>query len=205
MAILITNGPSDDPFDAAAKEVADNGISLYAVGESGLWILSTSPLQRSLCRSYPGGRRLTRCQKFMPYSVAIHWMSPRNHMSTCTPFPHSHAQRPRIHLTPLCCERCNNYRSLANRSLIAPIIHRPIHLHTSDTRVALLLFITAAPKQTCGSRHVNKHQKANDSLAGGRTDLMSPLPQGKLVKALSCRKQSKDSFEHPRAQKINNV
>ncbi|XP_019738705.1 collagen alpha-1(VII) chain [Hippocampus comes] len=35
VAILITNGPSDDPFDAAAKEVADNGISLYAVGVRG--------------------------------------------------------------------------------------------------------------------------------------------------------------------------
>ncbi|XP_077400123.1 uncharacterized protein col7a1l isoform X2 [Vanacampus margaritifer] len=35
VAILITNGPSDDPLDAAAKEVADNGISLYAVGVRG--------------------------------------------------------------------------------------------------------------------------------------------------------------------------
>ncbi|XP_057711865.1 collagen alpha-1(VII) chain isoform X3 [Corythoichthys intestinalis] len=35
VAILITNGPSDDPFAAAAKEVADKGISLFAVGLRG--------------------------------------------------------------------------------------------------------------------------------------------------------------------------
>nr|XP_057933611.1 collagen alpha-1(VII) chain isoform X2 [Doryrhamphus excisus] len=35
VAVLITNGPSDDPIDAAAREVADHGISLYAVGVSG--------------------------------------------------------------------------------------------------------------------------------------------------------------------------
>lgn len=33
IAVLITNGRSDDPVDAAARLVADNGISLFAVGE----------------------------------------------------------------------------------------------------------------------------------------------------------------------------
>ena len=33
IAILITNGRSDDPVDAAAGLVADNGISLFAVGK----------------------------------------------------------------------------------------------------------------------------------------------------------------------------
>ena len=35
IAVLITNGPSDDQVDAAARAVADNGISLFAVGECG--------------------------------------------------------------------------------------------------------------------------------------------------------------------------
>ncbi|XP_077450625.1 uncharacterized protein col7a1l [Stigmatopora argus] len=35
VAILITNGPSDDPLAAAAKEVADEGISLFALGLRG--------------------------------------------------------------------------------------------------------------------------------------------------------------------------
>lgn len=37
IAILITNGRSDDQVDAAARAVADNGISLFAVGECGPW------------------------------------------------------------------------------------------------------------------------------------------------------------------------
>lgn len=32
---MITNGRSDDQVDAAARAVADNGISLFAVGECG--------------------------------------------------------------------------------------------------------------------------------------------------------------------------
>ncbi|XP_054608629.1 collagen alpha-1(VII) chain isoform X2 [Dunckerocampus dactyliophorus] len=36
VAVLITNGPSDDPTDAAARDVADHGISLYAVGVRGI-------------------------------------------------------------------------------------------------------------------------------------------------------------------------
>ncbi|XP_077566294.1 uncharacterized protein col7a1l [Stigmatopora nigra] len=35
VAILITNGPSDDPLAAAAREVADEGISLFALGLRG--------------------------------------------------------------------------------------------------------------------------------------------------------------------------
>ncbi|KAF7669026.1 hypothetical protein LDENG_00260370 [Lucifuga dentata] len=35
IAVLITNGLSDDPVDAAAKAVADGGISLFAVGIKG--------------------------------------------------------------------------------------------------------------------------------------------------------------------------
>lgn len=37
IAVLITNGRSDDEVDAAARAVADNGISLFAVGECGTW------------------------------------------------------------------------------------------------------------------------------------------------------------------------
>lgn len=37
ISVLITNGPSDDKVDAAARAVADNGISLFAVGECGSW------------------------------------------------------------------------------------------------------------------------------------------------------------------------
>lgn len=37
IAVLITNGHSDDQVDAAARAVADNGISLFAVGERGSW------------------------------------------------------------------------------------------------------------------------------------------------------------------------
>lgn len=33
IAVMITNGRSDDQVDAAAGAVADNGISLFAVGE----------------------------------------------------------------------------------------------------------------------------------------------------------------------------
>lgn len=33
IAVLITNGHSDDPVEAAARLVADNGISLFAVGK----------------------------------------------------------------------------------------------------------------------------------------------------------------------------
>lgn len=35
IAVMITNGRSDDQVDAAAGAVADNGISLFAVGECG--------------------------------------------------------------------------------------------------------------------------------------------------------------------------
>lgn len=35
ISVLITNGRSDDQVDAAARAVADNGISLFAVGECG--------------------------------------------------------------------------------------------------------------------------------------------------------------------------
>ncbi|XP_069556447.1 collagen alpha-1(VII) chain [Brachyistius frenatus] len=35
IAVLITNGPSDDQVDAAVRAVADNGISLFAVGVRG--------------------------------------------------------------------------------------------------------------------------------------------------------------------------
>ncbi|XP_070710328.1 collagen alpha-1(VII) chain [Pempheris klunzingeri] len=35
IAVIITNGPSDDQVDAAARAVADNGISLFAVGVRG--------------------------------------------------------------------------------------------------------------------------------------------------------------------------
>lgn len=35
IAVMITNGRSDDQVDAAARAVADNGISLFAVGECG--------------------------------------------------------------------------------------------------------------------------------------------------------------------------
>lgn len=37
IVVMITNGPSDDQIDAAARAVADNGISLFAVGECGRW------------------------------------------------------------------------------------------------------------------------------------------------------------------------
>lgn len=37
IAVMITNGRSDDQVDAAARAVADNGISLFAVGECGTW------------------------------------------------------------------------------------------------------------------------------------------------------------------------
>lgn len=37
IAVLITNGHSDDQLDAAARAVADNGISLFAVGECRSW------------------------------------------------------------------------------------------------------------------------------------------------------------------------
>ncbi len=37
IAVMITNGHSDDQVDAAARAVADNGISLFAVGECGTW------------------------------------------------------------------------------------------------------------------------------------------------------------------------
>lgn len=37
IAVIITNGRSDDEVDAAARAVADNGISLFAVGECGTW------------------------------------------------------------------------------------------------------------------------------------------------------------------------
>jgi len=33
IAILITNGQSDDPVDGPARAVTDSGISLFAVGE----------------------------------------------------------------------------------------------------------------------------------------------------------------------------
>lgn len=33
IAVLITNGQSDDPVDGPAKAVTDSGISLFAVGE----------------------------------------------------------------------------------------------------------------------------------------------------------------------------
>lgn len=33
IAILITNGRSEDPVDSASRAVADNGITLFAVGE----------------------------------------------------------------------------------------------------------------------------------------------------------------------------
>lgn len=35
IAVMITNGRSDDQVDAAAEAVADGGISLFAVGECG--------------------------------------------------------------------------------------------------------------------------------------------------------------------------
>ncbi|XP_037617139.1 collagen alpha-1(VII) chain [Sebastes umbrosus] len=35
IVVMITNGPSDDQIDAAARAVADNGISLFAVGVRG--------------------------------------------------------------------------------------------------------------------------------------------------------------------------
>lgn len=35
IAVMITNGRSDDQVDAAAAAVADGGISLFAVGECG--------------------------------------------------------------------------------------------------------------------------------------------------------------------------
>lgn len=35
IAVMITNGRSDDQVDAAARAVADSGISLFAVGECG--------------------------------------------------------------------------------------------------------------------------------------------------------------------------
>ncbi|XP_030295316.1 collagen alpha-1(VII) chain isoform X2 [Sparus aurata] len=43
IAVLITNGPSDDQVDAAARAVADNGISLFAVG---VWGADESELRR---------------------------------------------------------------------------------------------------------------------------------------------------------------
>ncbi|XP_034529729.1 collagen alpha-1(VII) chain [Notolabrus celidotus] len=43
IAILITNGPSEDQFDVAARAVADNGISLFAVG---VWGSDESELRR---------------------------------------------------------------------------------------------------------------------------------------------------------------
>ncbi|XP_078021207.1 uncharacterized protein col7a1l isoform X2 [Epinephelus lanceolatus] len=43
IAVMITNGRSDDQVDAAARAVADNGISLFAVG---LWGADDSELRR---------------------------------------------------------------------------------------------------------------------------------------------------------------
>lgn len=37
IAVMITNGRSDDQVDVAARAVADNGISLFAVGECRTW------------------------------------------------------------------------------------------------------------------------------------------------------------------------
>nr|XP_019947966.1 PREDICTED: collagen alpha-1(VII) chain-like [Paralichthys olivaceus] len=43
IAVLITNGPSDDQVDATARAAADNGISLFAVG---VWGADESELRR---------------------------------------------------------------------------------------------------------------------------------------------------------------
>ncbi|CAK6961368.1 LOW QUALITY PROTEIN: collagen alpha-1(VII) chain [Scomber scombrus] len=49
IAVLITNGRSDDQVDAAAKAVADNGISLFAVGVRGA---DESELRRIVSEPY---------------------------------------------------------------------------------------------------------------------------------------------------------
>lgn len=43
IAVMITNGRSDDQVDAAAEAVADGGISLFAVGECGSADAAVSP------------------------------------------------------------------------------------------------------------------------------------------------------------------
>ena len=67
---MITNGRSDDQFDAAARAVADNGISLFAVGECGSRCCEflQHPHCSGLLTFYPEPRRLicSVCrQKFM--------------------------------------------------------------------------------------------------------------------------------------------
>ncbi|XP_061768219.1 collagen alpha-1(VII) chain isoform X2 [Nerophis ophidion] len=60
VVVLVTNGPSDDPIDTAAREVSDNGISLYAVGVQGAHIselrsLVSQPYEEHLltCADFP--------------------------------------------------------------------------------------------------------------------------------------------------------
>lgn len=50
IAVLITNGQSDDPVDGPAKAVTDSGISLFAVGELKALYLC----QKCLCCSLNG-------------------------------------------------------------------------------------------------------------------------------------------------------
>lgn len=70
IVVLITNGPSDNQVDAAARAVADNGISLFAVGECGSWYCEF--LQHPHCsqafRFYPSSAGLSAVfavRKFM--------------------------------------------------------------------------------------------------------------------------------------------
>lgn len=50
IAVLITNGQSDDPVDGPARAVTDSGISLFAVGE----LKALCLCQKCLCCSLNG-------------------------------------------------------------------------------------------------------------------------------------------------------
>lgn len=52
IAVMITNGRSDDQVDAAAEAVADGGISLFAVGECGSGDAAVSLLLLLLLPTY---------------------------------------------------------------------------------------------------------------------------------------------------------